>query len=416
MSRISRIFSFSLKLRIYLHKNNNHIHKNTHYDQSLVQTHFLLKDYFSDCPKMPLLDLYEKLQELESHLDKAVLRKKLLIEESHHKRIKCSIRARMTIIFEKFDNSYHLQIDGRVINNFLNNHNIKITDLFKRIVVKLNQHEQDGLDEYKSSPLTSDTETKILQNDKVIHSQTTNVSKPNEETTGECSIFEWVKNTDDNIDRFELIGTEKHGSITILFELENPMEKYKLSRTLQKLLQKETETKTGVLIDLWKYVRLNRLITDYNGYIVRCDDKLKRLFNIEIFQLIELPDLVDHHLLPLDPLIIEIPNQNNYSRKFDIPMEVDDFFDFPVLYQNNLIPQLDQKIINLFESLKLLRTRIHTLTKFHDNPKKFMNEWLIENGPFLKKQQFNLDHNTFYDPVVQQTIFEMMQCYNRSKN
>lgn len=373
----------------------------------------------SFAPKMPLLDLYEKLQKLESYLDKAVLQKKLLIEESYHKRIKCSISARMGIKFEKFKDSYLLQIDGRVISNLLNGHNIKITDILKRIVVQLNQEnnsEQNHSDNTVVPFSLSDTNLQPTEDKETRISQSTNIFKFSKTDTFDSRIFEWSKSENENIDRFELIGTEKHGSITILFEFENLLEKYKLSQTLQNFLLKETETKTGVLIDLWKYIRLNRLVTDYNTYNVKCDDKLVRTFNIESFPFIELPDLIANHLLPLDPLVVENPSRQNYTRKFDIPMEIDDFYDFPVIYQNNLICQLDQKILNLFETLKVLRSKIDTLSKFSDNPTHFINEWLIDNGAFLKNQQFNLDHNTFYDPVVQQTIFEMMQSYNRSKN
>jgi len=51
------------------------------------------------------------------------------------------------------------------------------------------------------------------------------------------------------------------------------------------------------------------------------------------------------------------------------------------------------------------------LKKFAANPNKFINEWVIQQTPILKKQQLHVDHKTFYDPVVQQTIFEMMQSY-----
>ncbi|KRH92405.1 SWI/SNF transcription activation complex subunit [Pseudoloma neurophilia] len=331
---------------------------------------------------MPLLSIYEKLRELELHLDKAVLRKKLLIEETHHKRIKCSKNIRIAIKYEKFEKGYHLQIDGRILNNFMNNTNVKFTDIFKNIVVVLNSAQKQKND------------------------------------SNQQRIFEWNKNDylKDNIDSFELSGTENHDSLTIMFEFENVLEKYKLSNMFQQLIDKQTDTKTGAIIELWKYIRLNKLISDYNGYIVKCDKKLQEMFNMETFQLIELPDLIELHLLPLDPLFIEIPTDKKYIRKFDIPVELDDFFEFPVIYQNNYILQLDQKIMNLFEVLKNIRTKITTLKSFSNDPHHFINEWLLKHGASFRKQQFNMDHHTFYDPVVQQTIFEMMQCYNRSQN
>merc|ERR1712137_194853 len=127
---------------------------------------------------MPLLKLYEKLRNLEIHLDRAILKKRLLNEESHHKRIKCTKRLRVFLKYEKFEDSYHLQIDGRVVNDLTGSTTLKTTDLLKSIVVKLNHNSEN-------------------------------------------TIFEWSKSTNDMIDCFELSGTEKHDSITLVLEFEN---------------------------------------------------------------------------------------------------------------------------------------------------------------------------------------------------
>lgn len=322
---------------------------------------------------MPLLDLYEKLRELEISLDKAVLKKKLSNEESHHKRLKISKRIRLFIKYTKYDDSYHLQVDGQVIGDFADHSNFKITDVFKNVVVRLNSDKESNSN----------------------------------------SIFEWNKKISDNFDMLELNGTENHNSIEILFDFENTFDKYKLSSDLQHVLDKETETKTGVLIDLWKYIRLNRLIADYTNYMVKCDEKLQKLFKTDSFQLLELVELIDDHLLPLDPLIVQFDSTKDFTRNFDVPIDLDDFFDFPVLYKSNFIFQLDQKIHNLFESAKAIRNKIKILTEFNENPSKYINDWIIKNGISLRKQHFELNHKTFYDPLVQQTIFEMMQYYKK---
>lgn len=323
---------------------------------------------------MLLLDLYDKLRNLEMHLDKAVLKKKLMKEESHNRRIKCTKRLRFFIKYEKFDDSYHLQIDGRVINDFTNSTPLKMSDLLKSVIIKLNQADNAQSKDYKS-------------------------------------IFEWSKSNSDFIDCFELNGIENHNSITLVLDFENTLDKYRLSDCLSKILNKETDTQTGVIIDIWKYIRLNRLVIDSETYRVTCDEIFKELLGVDSFEFLDIPKLILPHLLPLDPIFITIPCQNNYTYDFDVPIEIDDFFEFPLMYHNSTIFQLEQKIANLIDNLKRLYHKINILKKFSENPDEFINSWIIEHHFALKKQPFNVDHKAFYDPIVQQTIFEMMQSY-----
>lgn len=327
---------------------------------------------------MPLLSLYEKLRTLENELDRAVLQKKLLNEESHHKRIKCTRRLRIFTKYQKFKNSYHFQVEGQIISEFTNSSNIKMTDVLKNIIFKLNN-----------------------ENNKDI-------------------IFEWTKKENQHFDSFELTGTEEHDSISLVLFFENTLDKFKLSDPLKIFLEKETDTKTNILIDLWKYIRLNNLITDSNTYFVQCDEKLSEIFDKPDFQLSELPEMINEHLLPLDPLIVEIPTKdiiyndsknNILENNFDVRIDMDDFFEFPILYQNNTIFQLEQKIMNSFESLRNLKSKIDTLTKFSEDPEGYIKKWIFKHGVDLKKPHFDLDHKAFYDPLVQQTIFEMMQSF-----
>lgn len=338
---------------------------------------------------MTLLDLYEKLRVLELHLDKTVLKKKLLIEESHYKRIKCTKRLRIFLSYELFEESFLLRIDGRVINDLTNTTELRMTDVLKSICVKLNFNKEKRQNKKKK---TNDKE-----------------AAPSNNAVKE--IYEWSKCKNDVIDCFELNLEALPETITIFIEFENTFDRYNLAPSLSKLLKKETETKTGLLIDLWKYIRLNRLITDSEEFTITCDEKLKEVFGVDEFKILNLPKLVNSFLLPLNPLILEISAENNYKSNFDVPIDIDDFYEFPVMYSNNAIFQLDQKIAGLFDILKRNNTKYETLKRFAENPTVFVNEWVLKQGHLLKNSKFDANNKTFYDPVIQETIFHMLQSY-----
>lgn len=339
---------------------------------------------------MTLLDLYEKLRLLEMHLDKAVLKKKLLVEESHYKRIKCTKRLRLFVNFELFEDSFLLKIDGRVINDFTNTTELRMSDVLKNVCVKLDfgDKEEDTAKRIKRSDGCSELHEKVLR-----------------------KCYEWSKTKNDVIDCFELNLEDMPEKVTVLLEFENTFDRYKLAAPVRKLFNKETETKTGLLIDLWKYIRLNRLITETSDFIVTCDEKLREIFDCDHFKILDMPRLVSALLLPLDPLIFEIPAQNNYTSNFDVPIDVDDFYEFPVMYSNNVIFQLDQKIAGLFDTLKRANTKCEVLKKFSANPNSFINDWIIRQGHLLKGSKFDANNKTFYDPMIQETIFNMLQSY-----
>ncbi|ELQ74460.1 SWI/SNF transcription activation complex subunit [Trachipleistophora hominis] len=339
---------------------------------------------------MTLLDLYEKLRVLEMHLDKAVLKKKLLVEESHYKRIKCAKRLRLFINFERFEDSFLLKLDGRVINDLTNTTELRMSDVLKNVCVKL------------------DFEDKEEDSGKKIKSNDGSYVQP-EKTVRE--FYEWRKSKNDMLDCFELNLEAKPEKITVLFEFENTFDRYKLISPVRQLFKKETETKTGLLIDIWKYIRLNRLVIEADDFTVVCDEKLKEIFGCDQFKILDMPELVSPLLLPLDPLILEIPVQKNYTSNFDVPIDVDDFYEFPVMYTNNVIFQLDQKIAGLFDILKRNNAKYEVLKKFAANPNSFINDWIIKQGHLLKESKFDVNNKTFYDPMIQETIFNMLQSY-----
>lgn len=353
---------------------------------SFLDTYINALCYFTP---MSYLDLYEKLRMLEIHLDRAVLKKRLLIEESHYKRIKCTKRLRVFLDFKLFDGAFLLKIDGRVVNDFTNTTELRASDVLKSLAVRLqfSDKQENASKRAKNSFSTAIT------------------------TDGNNEFYEWKKHRDDMIDCFELNLDRVPDSITVLLEFENTFDRYKLPHSVSELFGKETETKTGLLIDFWKYIRINRLNIEPHSFLVTCDDALKKIFGVPHIKLLDLENLVTPFLLPLDPLIFHISTDNNYTNNFDVPIEVDDFYEFPIMYPNSAIFQLEQKIADLFDILKRYNGRYEVINRFSKDPVSFINEWIIKQAHLLKESKFDANNKTFYDPLVQETIFNMLQDY-----
>lgn len=261
---------------------------------------------------------YERLKAAEEKLDKAVLRQRLLIEELHCQRIKCTKRLRIFVE----PTPISLKVSGRVINDYRNFTELRMSDVLKRFYIQ------------------------VFFGDRT-------------------EIFEWVKGRV-CVDTFELDGLDGMKGAKLIFDFANLRDTFRLSDGLQKLLNKRTESRTNFLIDLWKYVRLNNLV---QRGVVHCNADLKAIFNVDSFRMEEL-DLSDH-LLPLDSLFVDV----DLSKKevFDVEMAMDDLVDFPILYSNKKIHMLKRKIEELQEMIKNCKERVDVLSKFSEDPIGYIN-------------------------------------------
>lgn len=261
---------------------------------------------------------YEKLKAAEEKLDKAVLRQRLLIEELHCQRIKCTKRLRVFVE----PTPVSLKVSGRVINDYRNFAELRMSDVLKRFYIQ------------------------VFFGDRK-------------------EMFEWVKGRT-FVDSFELDGLDGMQGAKLIFDFANLRDTFRLSEGLQKLLNKRTESRTNFLIDLWKYVRLNNLV---QRGIVHCNADLKAIFKVDSFRMDELD--LSEHLLPLDSLVVDV----DLSKReiFDVEMEMDDLVDFPVLYSSKKIHMLKRKIEELQEMIKNCKERVDVLSKFAADPVGYIN-------------------------------------------
>lgn len=283
----------------------------------------------------------EKLKLIEEKLDQAVLKQRLLIEEMHCQRIKCTKRLR--IFVDAAPNA--LKISGRVINDYKNFVELKMSDVLRRFYVQ------------------------IFYDDRT-------------------EILEWAK-ARQSVDSFEVDGLRGAKRMRLVFDFVELRDTFRLSDPLQRLFNKRTENRTNFLIDLWKYVRLNNLL---RGGVVRCNSELRSIFKRDTFKLDELD--LSEHLFPLDSLVVDVAGDREI---FDVEMDVDDLVDFPVLYANKKIHALKRKVDELQEIAKNCRERIDVLAKFAADPLGHVDRHVLSD-----------ERNFFYDLLVQDLVFKLL--------
>ncbi len=74
---------------------------------------------------------------------------------------------------------------------------------------------------------------------------------------------------------------------------------------MAQLLDIHTDIKANIIMALWQYVKTNKLQDQEDKRAVNCDEALQRIFKEQKIQFPQIPDLLNMHLLPPDPVVLE---------------------------------------------------------------------------------------------------------------
>lgn len=342
-------------------------------------------------------ELYQKLRRIEEQLDKTTLKRYLEFEEQHNTRLKCLKRLRIFLKTQIIDSSIHIRIDGRVINDYKNIVETRMSELLKRVCIIFNE---EAYEDSNVILLDEDILKNSTNNDKQIKNNA--ICK---EINGKENIFEWVNN-EEKIDAFEINEKVLPNSIKILFEFDNSKDLVRLSKPLSALLKTTIITKTKAIIELWKYMRFSKLV-NVEGEVT-CDDALRSVFKCEKLNLDNITQLIYQHFLPLEIFSFNIP-VSNYERIFDVNIERDDLTDFPAIFKDRHINILEKKIQNTIDSIEIVNDKIDVLDKFSKNPVKFVNKFLMVENNDLDFLCSRNGEGLFNDPKISEMIYNMIK-------
>lgn len=181
----------------------------------------------------------------------------------------------------------------------------------------------------------------------------------------------------------------------IFLTLEHKPPKFKLAGPLSRVLGIHTDTRPKIISALWQYIKQNKLQDPEEREYISNDKYLKEIFTTGRMKFCEIPQRLQAHLLPPDPIVINYSvNQSKTDEKrsmcYDIDIELDDnlrelmqSFLLSTSSQQEII-SLESKIHETVEGINQLKVHRDFFLSFATNPQKFMNDWLTSQSMDLK--------------------------------
>lgn len=241
---------------------------------------------------------YKSLRDLEKRLDAAIVRKRLDIQDSISKTVKKYRTMRIwvsnTVESQPWQTGqngaipgttpgsgrYKVQIEGRLLDD---DSDLADSGSEGEDDAKENEDamEEDGADGKKSTSKRS--KQRFSQFFKTI---TIDFDKSPSTNSDETKTITWAKpqlppsttNLPPNAD-FDNIqfsrASQENLNVTISLVRDETPERYKLSKELAEVLDVEEETRSGIVLGIWDYIRAMGLQEDEEKRLVRCDDRLR---------------------------------------------------------------------------------------------------------------------------------------------
>lgn len=175
---------------------------------------------------------------------------------------------------------------------------------------------------------------------------------------------------------------------------------------------------------LWMYIKQHKLQDADDKRVVDCDEALRNVFRHQKFLLGYLPNIVDPHLTPLDPIVIDYTIRVDTSvhvstMAYDIEVDVEDpntknkMSSFLLMKTSPEITKLDDQIISTVQQINHSKLKRDFMRSFAKDPVEFMNQWVSSQSRDLEvimgDQRLNMDEmrkSEFYQqPWVQEGVF-----------
>ncbi|KAG8725173.1 SWI/SNF complex component snf12 [Ceratobasidium sp. 395] len=167
--------------------------------------------------------------------------------------------------------------------------------------------------------------------------------------------------------------------------------RFKLSPALAALLDVSVATRPDAVAAVWAYVRSHGLFDKADRRKVRADDGLKMLFGAEMFDFHRIPDMVNHHLVQAEPIILhydlklDANTPNPPPKAFDIPIDVDDVAlkakmqeAFMAITGSDVaeIQTMEDKISQTIAQITSLSLKREFCKSYAANPQRFIHRWI----------------------------------------
>ncbi|KAA8916890.1 hypothetical protein TRICI_001009 [Trichomonascus ciferrii] len=372
---------------------------------------------------VPEGQLYRQLQEAERRLDATISRKKLDLQDSLARSIKKTEVLRVFIsntatdqpwqTMSKIDETtfdfdtnavptWNLRIEGRLVDDTPADTPGRrcFSSFFTSIIVELENEDSEAPPE-----------------DKVVE---WHEPPPGTGNNAEFDVLDIRRKGDQNI------------NAKITLQLKEYPNKFKLSPPLAKLLALDEETKPGVVVALWQYIRFHRLQDLDEKRLIKCDGPMREVFERDTIPFPQIMELLNPHLTQREPIVLNYPIRVDKESTlgdftYDIDLEVSD----PVRGQMSEvlehwnarqpeIMQLDEEIALCIEALGASRLKRDFFHQLSLDPADFIKKWIASQARDLRVIQsdrgFNEEdvrHSSFYnEELLSQSIHYFVNTRN----
>ncbi|KAL7267522.1 SWI/SNF and RSC complex subunit Ssr3 [Rhizina undulata] len=188
---------------------------------------------------------------------------------------------------------------------------------------------------------------------------------------------------------FERKGDENITCTIKLVRDESP-DRFRLSSALAQLLDTKEDTRAGIVMGIWEYVRVNGLQDMDERRTINCDAAMKSIFNCDRLYFPQIPDLTLSHIAPLEPITISYTIRTDVPSNFsptvyDVTVAVEDPIraKMQALVNSTFYAQSVREISVIDDQIALLVQAInHSKAKrdfwhaFSEDPAEFVKRWV----------------------------------------
>lgn len=330
---------------------------------------------------VPDAKLYQELRDIERRLDAVMTRKRFDIQNAINKGFKMK----------------------RTLRVFISN--ISSDQPWQTTNKKLDHHAFD-FDTGAIPTWTLHIEGRLLDNTDVVQEQqkfsnfiksiVVELDKDNR-SYANGNIAKWHKSSS-NL-KFDGLEIKRRGDmnidVRILIYLNEYPEKYKLSPKLSQILDMKSESRPEIIMGLWEYIKFHKLQDDEEKRIINCDNNLKEIFAMDRIFFPKIPEMINKHLLPPDPIVIKytICTDKDFNMSeiaYDIEVDIDD----PIRQKmanilasfssQKKIEELDDQIATIIQAINNSKVKYNFLEGFAQNPAVFIKKWLSSQSRDLE--------------------------------
>ncbi|KAJ5710003.1 hypothetical protein N7493_009595 [Penicillium malachiteum] len=355
---------------------------------------------------------FKNLRELEKRLDAAVVRKRLDIQDSISRTSK-KYRTMRIWITNTVENQpwqgpgnnpgsgrYKVRIEGRLLDENTDSASEEDDEGAQ------DANKGDAMDEDKDAADESKESASKKSAQRFSHffkSITVDFDKPANAIPDEVKPVAWAKpqvppNTTSappnaEFDSIQFTrASQENLNVTVSLVQDESQERFKLSKELAEVLDVEEETRSGIVLGIWDYIRAMELQEDEEKRTVRCDHRLRSIFGREQMFFPQIPESIAPHTSPIDP--IKLPYTIRVDEDFhkdptptiyDIQVAVEDPLraKMMALMQNpqytagmRQISALDDQVALIVQALTHSRARHSFFTSLSNDPANFVNRWV----------------------------------------